>query len=102
MSKQTADDLRAARKLIEMPDHWQKGDDFADNCYCAATAICRGYDTNHDHARYTECRDALCRAIGLKTGAAPPIWGWNDAPERAHAEVLAAFDKAIAAEESTP
>lgn len=38
--------------------------------------------------------DALRDAIG----GTDTVIAWNDAPERTHAEVLAAFDKAIAAE----
>jgi hypothetical protein len=36
----------------------------------------------------------LVRAVGV--ASAQDLLGWNNAPERTHAEVLAAFDKAIA------
>lgn len=42
--------------------------------------------------------NALYNAIGLSREFwMPKLPDWNDAPERTHAEVLAAFDKAIAA-----
>lgn len=38
--------------------------------------------------------------VGAAVGGVP-IGRWNDAPERTHAEVLAAFDRAIELAEAT-
>lgn len=87
-SAEIASALVAARKLIESPADWNHRN-------CAQTAI---------SASCGECRDAaaldvFCEAIGIEgegRGKSYRIWNWNDAPERTHAEVLAAFDRAIA------
>lgn len=87
--------LIAARKMIENPENWGKGLERERGLgrHCAEVAI--------DRARYgsREAKLALVKAI---TGAESDAVGcniiyWNDAPDRTHAEVLAAFDRAIAA-----
>lgn len=88
-----ADNLREAKALIERG--WCRGDYakdangcsvYEDNpsaiCWCASGAI-------NAKAGYVE-RRVFSQAIGTTC-----IPGWNDAPERTQAEVLAAFDKAI-------
>jgi len=92
--------LRKARKLIETPERWTKGDAAKDRdgvpvgmksraavCFCAAGAIARA--SGGWNGGYHNARAALEVAIG---GA---IAEWNDAPRRTHAQVLRAFDKAI-------
>jgi hypothetical protein len=94
------DILVAARALIEQPKAWTQGK-FARGkkgnpvsassrkatCWCAQGAIMRAQAGSipagfraHDRIR------AVIRGS---------ITRWNDAPERTHAEVLAAFDRAI-------
>lgn len=61
---------------------------------CIDTAIdraCRG-----DLTTFSRCTQAMKRIVGC-SGA---LFSWNDAPGRTLDEVLAAFDKAIAAEEA--
>ncbi len=95
--------LVAARELISSPEKWTKGKFARDIkgesvawhgdaavCWCSEGAINRaGHDALHS-TRY----DAY-RAIeaDLPDGN---IVEFNDAPERTHPEVLAAFDRAIA------
>lgn len=105
MSAEIARVLREARKLIERPEGWVKGRDALDRdgnsvyaysrdacAFCAVGAIMRSCD-----ARWGRVVSAVKSANGIDA-----LWSWNDAPERTHAEVLAAFDRAIAAEESQP
>lgn len=87
-----ADNLRAAKALINTPDKWCKGRSRDDRGRrCLLTAI---FATGGSAAR-RELR-ALRDVIG------PSITTWNDAPERAHGEVMAAFDRAIALAEESP
>jgi hypothetical protein len=93
------DVLVAARKVIEDPESWAHGEAFVPETgqRCAAMAISVAND-NKGHY------DAACSAVfKAATGEAPThtapalaLGDWNDASERTHAEVLAAFDKAIA------
>ncbi len=110
MSDSTADVLRKARALIERPGIWAKGTDptpVSPNCVCAQTAISRSAADLPTEAG-KQATQFLLRVID--TLATPDIsasdlgriWRWNDAPERTHAEVLAAFDRAIALAEETP
>ena len=98
--------LRAAREKIAVPERWtQKSHardaqerwvayDSREACkWCASAAIA------------AVCPGTLwlyvTRLLRLTPGfpAGNSIMRWNDAPDRTHAEVLAAFDAAIAAEE---
>lgn len=45
-----------------------------------------------DHA--SKC-EAFAEAIGVTYERPSSIWRWNDAPERTHADVMAAFDRAL-------
>lgn len=102
MNKQLVADLKAARALIDTPEKWLKGTLYGDNdgamvrvgwatCFCMDGAIDRACSDGLgiDHNRAT----AAVEALGL--GGSMEVWKWNDAPERTHAEVMAAFDKAI-------
>ena len=102
----TADVLRKARALIEEPDHWIKVygcTDRAGNpveayseaacCFCIWGAL----------SHVTKNTFKAHELAALVTGHPyedkdyyTPWVDWNDAPERTHSEVLAAFDKAIA------
>lgn len=100
----TVEVLRKARALIEKPEAWVKehfavkadGQDthYADADavrFCVAGALRRVED---QHGLAYEILRQAARCFGS-------ICEWNDAPERTHAEVLAAFDKAIAIAEKT-
>lgn len=84
--------LKAARAKIEKPECWGKGTRGEDRPFetlCAEDALGCGCD----HIPYSNAFEAfalLREAIGQ-----PCIYKWNDAPERTHTEVLAAFDRAI-------
>jgi hypothetical protein len=85
--------LVKARKLIDSPEKWAKREQirypFRICAYLALARAARG-------AYYGEAYGCLQRAAGL--GPEELIHHWNDAPERTHADVMAAFDRAIATE----
>jgi len=96
----TVDILIAARKKIEREEDWGKGvrhDRRSMDSCCVAEAIEESAPMQSRKAAY----EALRRAGGISND-----WGalieWNDAPERTHAEVLAAFDLAIALARNMP
>jgi len=103
VSNQTAEHLRAARALVErgwcrnMPaanDLWLRtGAKCADaSAWCAVGAISAVTD---NCASADACEEAFRRAVQT-----PSATFWNDMPGRTKAEVLAAFERAIAAEEA--
>lgn len=101
----TVDILKAARAKIARPEDWGKGrrvyDRPKETC-CAAEAIEEvagdpwGFE---EFNRRKPAFRALYNAAGLEWEKKYPdsLPEWNDAPERTHAQVLAAFDLAIAA-----
>ncbi len=100
-----AEVLRAARKLIERPEAWTQGVHAKDQtgcevlsaaktavCFCAAGAINRivrecQATTDDLYGLYAITHNFLIGAMGDSVG------GFNDS--HTHAEVLAAFDRAI-------
>lgn len=84
--------LIAARKLLENSEAWG-GPPHATGNNCVYTTIsgCEGRKTD-------AAQKAFCAANNISYArGCVSIWNWNDKPERTHAEVLAAFDRAIAA-----
>lgn len=85
--------LRTARHLIEKPEDWTNSlDKTGGDCapYCAGFAIMAAQGSNAGDSKAFE---AFRHAVGLRPGGY--VGGWND--RHTHAEVLAAFDKAIEA-----
>lgn len=108
MSAETAAVLRAARELIATPERWTQGANARDDkgnsyltvssanvvCRCAYGAVLtasKGYTGQTRNAIY-----ALEAAARLRSEC---LSEWNDSKRRTHADVLAAFGRAIAAEE---
>lgn len=91
-----ANDLRAARALIDTPEKWGKGSGLEppdEPKFCALSAAHKANRGNWDAVG-----DALQAAL-------PDDWkGWfifdfNDHPDTTHADMMALFDRAIAAAE---
>lgn len=105
MSKEVAEVLRKARALIDTSEHWWHGASgpLANGKRCSLMAL-----TDATSAIYGGDDAAERVWEKAKASLGRHAWGWmhialwNDAPERTHAEVLAAFDAAIAAEEASP
>lgn len=96
-----AEILRAGKaRLLELG--WCQGDEaalYADEprkC-CAATAIPLMGTDRECFVRTIAACDFLKKTIGLENGQ---LSAWNDDPERTLEDVLAAYDKAIAAAEA--
>lgn len=90
--------LVTARAVLADPAKWGKGvrgENRPDDTYCVMDALYAEPNTR--------CGDALdaCALIKITAGETEEYWrahgiaDWNDAPERTHAEVLAALDRAI-------
>ena len=105
MSKEVADLLRRAKAKIPTPETWTRGEFARDLggkvvggasahavCWCAYGAI---QAVAHESTLREDAEDAI--ASQVPSGY---VADFNDAPETTHADVLAAFDRAIAAEES--
>lgn len=93
--------LRKARALIDSPEKWCKVD-FSQNDerFCIVGAIIRSvriYDHNEAMRTIDRVTAPLKQAAGQTT-----LMCWNDAPERTHAEVMEAFDRAIILAGGTP
>lgn len=106
----TVEILEKARGLIDTPDKWvQVGGQHVgtDECaHCAGNAIAAACGwQGDDYAHKMKAARALADAAEIDAAAVRAdlmlaIYRWNDAPERTHAEVLDAFDRAIAAEKA--
>lgn len=92
-----ADVLRRARALVDTPRKWVGGGRrYQTFENCAATAIGNASGDNGINEKLCAmARGVFADAIGALNSIGG-IWDWNDAPERTHADVLAAFDAAIA------
>lgn len=87
--------IKAARAKIADPQNWGKGRRGENRdllTYCAAEAIEDNGIDGFPYKARIRAFHALMNAAGIDYHLAP----WNDAPERTHSEVLAAFDLAIA------
>ena len=84
--------LIAAKALIDKPEKWCQGEFHAGDKHCFAGAIfmVSGYNE--------PATDQVCNALAVAMGVVGrgDIYIWNDS--HSHAEVMAAFDRAIAAQ----
>jgi hypothetical protein len=99
MNQSPREVLIAARKLIEKPENWTQRKFRHGDAYCMSGALLAidGHSIMSS-AVYAALKQAVPSSFHC-------LAEWNDAPERTHAEVLAAFDRAIAmtsAEPATP
>jgi hypothetical protein len=92
--------LIAAKALIDTPEKWGKGrpsftygDDSLSCTACAHEAVRRIVGTRWDRDQLPEC-DALKYSLDPKWGTVPDF---NDHPFTTHADIMALFDRAIAA-----
>lgn len=91
-----------ARELIADESRWTRGDYQIGDAFCAVGACgwvaSGGLDEVEVGPVYEALRVALPESFA-RAGIAP-VQTFNDDPETSHAEVLALFDRAIAAEEA--
>lgn len=92
-TNQTADVLRRARARIEPREKWGQGlPRSRKGTFCAVEAIrwvCIRTVGSSEESSFKILRKAI------NVGPYDAITTWNDKSERTHAEVLAAFDRAI-------
>lgn len=99
MSKTALQILQEARELISDPGRWtqrafarnSRGKEvgFSDKDACRFSGLGAVYRTSQDDTQRSLAHSLLnraCRRI---------FWVWQDMPKRTHAQVLAAFDRAI-------
>jgi hypothetical protein len=102
----TIEVLKAARELISDPAHWTQ-EDFAKDvfglpveplyhravCFCALGALAKAYNLDPHEIDHSEAAYAIADAVNIGVDYIPEF---ND--DHSHAEILAAFDAAIARE----
>lgn len=91
------EDLIAAKALIDTPEKWTKNYFRTDNgCYCAVGAMDAATRPDPTFDRGDAAHAALRASLpeGEKS-----ITGFNDRSSTTHADVMALFDRAIAATE---
>lgn len=102
MTRAVADILRAAKARIGTPERWCQGgaswEGLKGEQYPACAAIACWW---HRGPRGAASDDERAAINALEAVVMDHLPTWNDAPERTHAEVMAAFDRAIAAEEAS-
>lgn len=104
-----ADDLRKAKALIDTPEKWGKGRFFdpETRCFCALGAAREGAGGDvsimgmppDGYGRYQDVHLALYAALPVGFISVPRF---NDAPSTTHADIMALFQRAIDAAESSP
>lgn len=99
----TADVLRRARALIDTPEKWCKGALVRDGAFCVRGAL-KTAISGSIWAAFDPLLTRAEQALGFPgfdgVHSEPRLPSWNNAPERTHADVMAAFDKAIALAEA--
>jgi len=99
----TSEMLRAARSRIDAPEKWwQNGTGRGDACACQA--VWRTREELDLHQDLSDAADlALARSLGYRgcdvTDARHCVYAYNDDRATTHADIMALYDRAIAAEE---
>ena len=115
-NQQLADDLREARKVIERPESWTKGQyaKMASGrkahsplmqqavCFCAVGAVCKAVgEVDECLPRSRRLTDFLREFVPEnKRASLRGIVAYNDRKSTTHADILNLFDRAIAAAEA--
>lgn len=103
MSKTLAADLRAARALIDTPEKWVKYRWGVSGHYCAAGALREALGFEILPKGMVDSSFWSHPAVKEVVGQTPyGIVAFNDDPATQHSDVLAVFDRAIAAAETSP
>ena len=92
--------LRDAKELISTPDRWVQGTSYipmkagVPGRHCMVGAICKAAKPEVNERDFGAVY-SLASFFLERSTETPHISVWNDTPGRTHAEVMAAFDKAI-------
>lgn len=102
------ENLIAAKALIDTPEKWGKGNGFVPphGCFCAESACAEVARISPDYVvkwrLWRALEDALPEPWKTRCAAAElSVHDFNDDPSTTHADIMALFDRAIAAQEPT-
>lgn len=103
MKATVKENLIAARALIDTPEKWIKGEfgDMVSGCYCSIGAVAAVLGISGEETELNS------KEAGALARAMPGGWGedgicvpdFNDADATTHADIMALFDRAIAAQD---
>jgi hypothetical protein len=96
----TVEILRAAREQIVTKGWWRGDFDIAHRIAQPGSSCIANACMDASGSPIGEDRRLLARLLGDEDGAIETIFAWNDAPERTLDDVLALFDRGIAAAEA--
>lgn len=103
------ENLIAARALIDTPEKWIKGNlqNAEETCFCAYGAIAKVSRTYPNwsvdgFSMETSLRAALPSTFTPDPNGILYVAQFNDHPSTTHADIMALFDRAIAAQENQP
>jgi hypothetical protein len=91
------DDLKAAKALIDSPEKWRQGIR-PDVPLCAGEAMSEAI-TIHASDEMIVRKQAMVEALGFFD--LDHLVAFNDKPDTTHADIMALFDRAIAAAEAS-
>lgn len=111
-TKSTADILRAAKAHISEPENWFQGEYFKGSlidpdtsCACALGAVrVANWSAHAIHSVFVDIHDDTPAAHTLHSVLPDGFFtvnDFNDDPNTTHADIMALFDRAIAAAEAT-
>jgi hypothetical protein len=91
---QLVEDLKATKALIANEADWGKGAYEWNGCLCTVGALRRALKVNAIDVVQTSAYQALRAALGGEL----PLVTFNDRDTTTHADIMALFDRAIAAQ----
>jgi hypothetical protein len=92
------ENLIAARALIDMPEKWGKGSYQEGGCHCAIGAVLKVQGLLGISCFAGDEENALKAALPTLD----MVEHFNDHPFTTHADIMALFDRAIAAQDGAP
>lgn len=105
MSKTVKENLIAAKALIDTPEKWGKGDyETSPGCYCVlgAIAAATGHDPEEPWLDLPLTIRKQLKLAMMDDAADMDLCDYNDHPDTTHADIMALFDRAIAAQDASP
>ena len=101
------ENLIAAKALIDTPQKWTKGHYQFGDCFCSLGALgCVLEMTPSDDMGGNEIALGMALPADFEPDSeltvGTKVVNYNDHPETTHADIMALFDRAIAAAEPTP
>lgn len=92
------ENLIKAKALIDTPEKWGRGEYVKNECFCAIGALAEALGVNPVSSGLT-----MSKEYEALLGAVPDtfygVWRYNDAEDTTHSDIMALYDRAIAAAE---